>query len=120
MDQVILSAQYATGKLVRDLVMEFPSRDAIELYGGQRCFSCAVVKKHQYVQGKRILQSLLEVANLLVGRKTGGDIPRCNKICSSTKVSQIVNVLRHYSVVRDYELKVSAIFICNSRKYCWL
>ncbi|XP_003375724.1 conserved hypothetical protein [Trichinella spiralis] len=61
------------------------------LFCSQRCFSCAVVKKHQYVQGKRILQSLLEVANLLVGRKTGGDIPRCNEICSSTKVSQIVD-----------------------------
>ncbi|KRY31102.1 hypothetical protein T01_6071 [Trichinella spiralis] len=62
MDQVILSAQYATGKLVRDLVMEFPSRDAIELYGCKLVrLLCEVDKleilrheaKNQREEGKR-------------------------------------------------------------------
>ncbi|KRX12776.1 hypothetical protein T07_9777 [Trichinella nelsoni] len=38
MDQVILSAQYATGKLVRELVMEVPSRGAFNMH------SCMLVR----------------------------------------------------------------------------
>ncbi|KRZ09253.1 Unconventional myosin-Va, partial [Trichinella zimbabwensis] len=80
---------------------------------------CVLIRwfeKHQFVQSGMILQPLLQVANLLQARKTVADIQGFNEICSTLKVSQIINVLRHYSPVADYEPKVSASFICNVKQ----
>ncbi|KRX99147.1 Unconventional myosin-Va [Trichinella pseudospiralis] len=96
-------------------------RDLCNLRSGVRIKHnvCALIRwfeKHQFVQSGMILQPLLQVANLLQARKTVADIQGFNEICSTLKVSQIVNVLRHYSPVADYEPKVSASFICNVKQ----
>ncbi|KRY30291.1 Unconventional myosin-Va [Trichinella spiralis] len=96
-------------------------RDLCNLRSGVRikhnvCVLVQWFKKHQFVQIEIILQPLLQVANLLQARKTDADIQGFNEICSSLKVSQIINVLRHYSPIRDYEPKVSASFICNVKQ----
>ncbi|KRX16530.1 Unconventional myosin-Va [Trichinella nelsoni] len=96
-------------------------RDLCNLRSGVRikhnvCILVQWFKKHQFVQIEIILQPLLQVANLLQARKTDADIQGFNEICSSLKVSQIINVLRHYSPIGDYEPKVSASFICNVKQ----
>ncbi|KRX81510.1 Unconventional myosin-Va, partial [Trichinella sp. T6] len=96
-------------------------RDLCNLRSGVRikhnvCVLVQWFRKHQFVQIEIILQPLLQVANLLQARKTVADIQGFNEICSSLKVSQIINVLRHYSPIRDYEPKVSASFICNVKQ----
>ncbi|KRY13182.1 Unconventional myosin-Va [Trichinella patagoniensis] len=96
-------------------------RDLCNLRSGVRikhnvCVLVQWFRKHQFVQIEIILQPLLQVANLLQARKTDADIQGFNEICSSLKVSQIINVLRHYSPIGDYEPKVSASFICNVKQ----